>query len=227
MITFDDGYADNLEHARPWLARHGLPATVFVTAGAVGATREFWWDELERLLLDDRPLPTLLTLEIAGVTHRWELGDAATNVAVSAEAAAAWKPWEDSHPSTRHALYRELYDLLFAASTAERLGALDAIGTWVGTTSEARPSHRALSEHELAELARDALVDIGCQFRHEPDVLGVAFDEAVAGMVVIRLRQAAVLAEVVEPDHLVPGLEELRDEIAVDEPGGAGDEDPH
>ena len=46
-------------------------------------------------------------------------------------------------------------------------------------------------------------------------------------MVVVRLRQPAVLAEVVEPDHLVPGLEELRDEIAVDEPGGAGDEDLH
>jgi peptidoglycan/xylan/chitin deacetylase (PgdA/CDA1 family) len=141
---------------------------VFVTAGAVGATREFWWDELERLLLDDRPLPAMLMLEVAGVTHRWELGDPATNVAVSAEAAAAWKPWEDSHPSARHALYRELYDLLFAASTAERIGALDAIGAWVGATSEARPSHRTLRENELAELARDALVDIGCHTMTHP-----------------------------------------------------------
>ncbi len=59
------------------------------------------------------------------------------------------------------------------------------------------------------------------------DVLGVALDEAVARMVVVRLGQPAVLAEVVEADDLVAGLEQLGDEVAVDEPGGAGDEDSH
>lgn len=32
-ITFDDGYADNHDHALPVLARHGLNATFFVTTG--------------------------------------------------------------------------------------------------------------------------------------------------------------------------------------------------
>lgn len=35
-ITFDDGYADCLEHAVPALAARGLPATFFVSAGLLG-----------------------------------------------------------------------------------------------------------------------------------------------------------------------------------------------
>ena len=30
LITFDDGYRDNLEHAAPVLERHGYPAVLFV-----------------------------------------------------------------------------------------------------------------------------------------------------------------------------------------------------
>ena len=46
-LTFDDGYRDNLLVAKPLLEEHGLPATVFVTTGYVGSSRDFWWDELE------------------------------------------------------------------------------------------------------------------------------------------------------------------------------------
>jgi len=39
LITFDDGYRDNLEHALPVLQRYGYPAVVFVPIGFVGERR--------------------------------------------------------------------------------------------------------------------------------------------------------------------------------------------
>ncbi len=50
VVTFDDGYADNLREAKPILERQGVPATVFVSTGHLGSLRGFWWDELEKLL---------------------------------------------------------------------------------------------------------------------------------------------------------------------------------
>jgi peptidoglycan/xylan/chitin deacetylase (PgdA/CDA1 family) len=52
-ITFDDGYADNLLNAKPLLEKHGVPATVFVSSDAVREEREFWWDDLQRIVAAD------------------------------------------------------------------------------------------------------------------------------------------------------------------------------
>lgn len=58
-ITFDDGYADNLYEAVPLLARFDTPATFFITTGYIGGGREFWWDELERIVFQSpRPGPS-------------------------------------------------------------------------------------------------------------------------------------------------------------------------
>ena len=49
-ITFDDGYANNLEVAAPILQRLGVPATFFVTAGFVeGRARPWWYDVREAI----------------------------------------------------------------------------------------------------------------------------------------------------------------------------------
>jgi peptidoglycan/xylan/chitin deacetylase (PgdA/CDA1 family) len=49
-ITFDDGYRDNLTHAAPILARHGLPATIFLATGLIGTGEVSWFDQLAMAL---------------------------------------------------------------------------------------------------------------------------------------------------------------------------------
>ena len=62
-ITFDDGYADNLPAARV-LARHGLTATFYITAGCMAGGEPFWPSEL-RYLVNAIP-KGYITLDLAG-----------------------------------------------------------------------------------------------------------------------------------------------------------------
>ena len=56
-VTFDDGYMDNYTNALPILQELEIPATIFISTGGINTYKEFWWDELERILLfkEDRP----------------------------------------------------------------------------------------------------------------------------------------------------------------------------
>jgi len=46
IITFDDGYADNVSNAFPILKRHGLSATFFITTDYIGTGHPFWWEKV-------------------------------------------------------------------------------------------------------------------------------------------------------------------------------------
>lgn len=49
-ISFDDGYANNVEQALPILKRYGVPATFYLVTAFVGGKRLFWDHLLEAAL---------------------------------------------------------------------------------------------------------------------------------------------------------------------------------
>lgn len=46
LITFDDGWSDNLDHALPALRERGMPAVLFVASGFIGDPRGFWQERV-------------------------------------------------------------------------------------------------------------------------------------------------------------------------------------
>jgi peptidoglycan/xylan/chitin deacetylase (PgdA/CDA1 family) len=46
VITFDDGWADNYEHALPVLKKHNVPATVFIPVEVIGSKSSYWFQNI-------------------------------------------------------------------------------------------------------------------------------------------------------------------------------------
>ena len=158
-ITFDDGYADNFTCAKPLLERYAVPATVFVTAGSVGSGREFWWDEIERLILEPAALPKTLELsDTDGPAFKWEFS---TGNVYDQDAHRSWNVQFAEDPTPRHALYRSLCELLRPLPEENRHDVLARLQTWAEAEGNGRSTHLPLTTGELARLDQGELVEIG------------------------------------------------------------------
>lgn len=141
LITFDDGYADNHANARPIMERHGLQGIFYISAGYIGSGREYWWDELERLLLLNNSLPQELSVDRHGVRLHWSLDRV-----------------PDAEAMRRH--YEALLEKLRTLSSAQRdelLGELRALLR----SPEARATHLPMTAEELKVFAASPAVAIG------------------------------------------------------------------
>ena len=166
-VTFDDGYADNIHAALPLLERHDVPATFFITTGTLGGAREFWWDELERLLLGSA-LPGPLRLKVGAEVHTWATGAPVPTL-------PTWRAWEPP-PSPRHALYYALWSLLIERTDEQRDAALAELRALVPDLADARLSHRTMTEEEVVALARSPLAEIGAHTVTHPALPKLAPD---------------------------------------------------
>jgi peptidoglycan/xylan/chitin deacetylase (PgdA/CDA1 family) len=167
-LTFDDGYADNLFEAKPLLERYAAPATIFIASNHIDAPTEFWWDELERLLLQPGALPRTLHLKVGDRDYAWDLGDDAHYSETNFENNRTWTVMKPDTVTRRHQLYRALHGLLGLLDIAQRESILDSLRVWAGKERRGRASHRTLTKAEAIVLASGGLVEIGAHTANHP-----------------------------------------------------------
>jgi peptidoglycan/xylan/chitin deacetylase (PgdA/CDA1 family) len=178
-VTFDDGYGDNLRNARPALERHRIPATVFVTTGYIEAGREFWWDELGRILFFAPQLPACLSLNVGGSTRQWALESASRMTVEERLADRGWSILCEDNPTALHRAYREIQPLLSLAPSEERDRMLMDLREQTKCAAPHRVEDLAMTRDELRALVQGGLIAVGAHTITHP-VLSTLTREAAA-----------------------------------------------
>lgn len=142
-VTFDDGYACNGQTAAPMLERHRVPATIFIAPELIVRGREFWWDELARIVLAHPGNVLRIDAQEVDAGERQD-GD---------------EDWAlDEPPRTpRQTAYRALWSLLYERSPTDLERGMDQLREQAGIPAAQRESHRLLTAGEIRAVASDVV----------------------------------------------------------------------
>lgn len=175
LLTFDDGYANNLR-AIPLLERESVPAVIFATTGAIANGRGFWWDALHRQAQAAGRSRAETAAEVDALKmSTWQEIEAA----VAERCGARWfEPVSDEdRPMTiaelqtvaRHPLIEignHTHDhAILTRQPADEVGrqlglAQDHLTTWLGSTPRSAAYPNGNTSDAIVETARDVGIDL-------------------------------------------------------------------
>lgn len=136
VLTFDDGYKDNLDTAYPVLKELNAPFTVFVATGLIERSTELWWLALERIIAEN----DTVTFTQAGAEN-----------GVSCRTAVE-----------KEACFRRLADYLtLDVGELDQRRIIRALAEKYGLDLAALADREMMSWDEVRQLAGDPLVTIG------------------------------------------------------------------
>lgn len=200
VVTFDDGYRDNYEHAYPILQRYGVPAMFYVATGCLDGGRPLWPSELRCLLLTARC--TRLALRRLGLDLRLGTPEARREAIAALKARLVVLPRDEREAALdelRHKADGDTTVLKGAMLTWKQVREMHSGGMQFGAHTSTHPRLPHLGDAEAAQEiigSRAALEEhLGVPVRHfsypNPGK-GVHWDERIARIVAEAGFQTAV-----------------------------------
>ena len=187
VVTFDDGYVDNLVNAKPSLERRGIPATVFVTAGYIGRPW-FWWDRLAQIVLGPPALPSRIRL--AGRKGIWEWRSDSGEKPVRQTNTDK----EASEPLNR-VCFDSVYDYVKRCDLDEKEELLEQLTSFFPETAEVPRPGRPCTESEICRLNSGDLISIGAHTFTHPVLSALSPEEQLSEMRESRARLEQLTAQ--------------------------------
>ena len=162
-VTFDDGYEDNYLYAKPILEKYAVPATVFVSTGYIGEEKEFWWDEIERILLVEQEL-AMSSGEKNDREEHFDRKGMSGNMGENRDA-LSWNVLRSEVPTIKHELYIHLCKRFQSMTNVQIEAALGELREWAGKDAMPRKSHRPMTIDQVSNLVNSGLIDVGAHTR--------------------------------------------------------------
>ncbi len=141
VITFDDGYEDNYTQALPILSDLKVPATFFISSGILHKKNyNFWWDELESLILNTTCTNNMYTFKEFGFDLQY--------------------PTNDFIQIKK--FYNEIHRIILNSNSIKIQEALmDSIRIWANKDSIKDLDNSAMNIEQLRQMSKSRYVTIG------------------------------------------------------------------
>lgn len=148
VLTFDDGYADNVQIAAPIMNAHDLRGTFFVVAGLVGTRDELWYDVAARRWFAATQAQLMRAALLVGAEPVWK---GKPSIATWMSLLKQMTPVDraaavEALPEPGRTDEREHLDRVM---TPDELRALQSSGHVIGSHSMNHPLLPQLDEHSL------------------------------------------------------------------------------
>jgi len=158
-ITFDDGFADNYSNAAPMLEWLKLPATFYIPTNAINTHQQFWWEDLQTIVLQSDELPQKVSLSLNGNDFRFQFR---RDHVLKGKLTQEIKYWRANMPipNERIQLYYDLWKTIQPLPYTLQCKAINEMKNWA-VMRPSRSESQLMTLKEIKSLNDNSLFTIG------------------------------------------------------------------